>query len=87
MTSLMAIGVAAFLAALLLLMFAAASLLAALAFRFLPKLQGALLDLTASDVVRTIRQMPIYPTWWHRLSVPARKKFSCYLVFLSLPHM
>lgn len=73
MSALMAIGVAAFLAALVLLLFAAASLLAALAFRFLPKLQGTFLSLTASDVVRAIRQMPTYPAWWHRFGVPARR--------------
>jgi hypothetical protein len=52
----------------------AASLLAALAFWWVPALEGTILALTASDIVWMLRQMPVYPTWWHSHETKRRKK-------------
>jgi hypothetical protein len=70
MTPLLVVVIAVFMCASFLILLLAASLLAALVFRFAPTLQGTLLALTSSDIARMMRQMPTYPAWWHRHGVP-----------------
>jgi hypothetical protein len=66
MTPFIVVVFAVFVCAILFILILAASLLAALVFRFAPTLQGSLLALTTSDTVRMLRQMPTYPAWWYR---------------------
>jgi hypothetical protein len=73
MTPFTVVVIAVFLFATFLMLVVAASLLAALVFRFVPTLQGSLLALTASDMGRMLRQMPTYPAWWHRHGVQRQK--------------
>lgn len=80
MNSLIAIGVTAFVVAVLVLLCAAAAALSSIVFGILPKLRGSLLGMTASDLIRAIRQMPTYPAWWYRLGVPASKPILVLLV-------
>src|SRR5262249_21377067 len=58
------VAVALFAGALVAVLMFAASLLALVVFRFAPSLQGSVLALTASDMVRVVRSMPLYPSWW-----------------------
>jgi hypothetical protein len=66
MTPLFFVVIVVFMCAIFLMLVVAASLLAALVFRFAPTLQGSLLALTASDTIRMLRRMPTYPAWWYR---------------------
>ena len=70
MTPLVAVGIAVFVCGIVFTLVVAASLLAALVFRFAPAVQGTALALTTSDIARMLRQMPTYPAWWHRHGVP-----------------
>lgn len=70
MTPLYVVIIAVFVCVTLLMLLVAASLLAALVFRFAPTLQGTFFGLTASDLARMLRQMPTYPAWWHRHGIP-----------------
>jgi hypothetical protein len=73
MNPLIVVMIVVFVCATFLMLLVAASLFAALVFRFAPMLQGTLFALTASDVGRMLRQMPTYPAWWHRHGIPPPK--------------
>ena len=64
MNSLVLVGVVLFACATVFILMLAASLLAFVAFRFAPSLNGTILALTTSDVGYMLRQMPVYPAWW-----------------------
>lgn len=51
----------------------AADLLAAIAFHYLPALEGTVLAFTASDFVRLLRAMPALPKWWPGLQSDMHK--------------
>jgi hypothetical protein len=74
MNPLVVVGLSLFICAILFIFLLLASLLGALIFRYAPSLEGTILSMTPSDVIRTLRQMPVYPAWWHSRRVPVLKQ-------------
>ncbi|MGB2589008.1 MAG: hypothetical protein WBF09_16575 [Candidatus Acidiferrum sp.] len=74
MTPLLVFGVALFLCALIFCLVIVTSFLAVLFFRFAPTFEGGILSRTPSDFVHMLRQMPVYPTWWHHGGVTRPKQ-------------
>jgi hypothetical protein len=74
MNSLIIVGVVVFACAMVFILGLAASLLAVVAFRFAPSLNGTILALTTSDIAYMLRQMPVYPIWWPGREAQAPKK-------------
>jgi hypothetical protein len=74
MNPLVVVGISLLICAILFIFLLLASLLAAFIFRYAPSLEGTMLSLTPSDLARTLRQMPVYPAWWHPPGVPPPKR-------------